>query len=380
MGFLKKIFVILLLLFAGCTRSIIIENALVNRDGHLQFGGAPERNFYYPVSLNDSLNLKWVSETSGSFNSTSVAVYDKYVFVPDLAGRVYCFNIETGKTIGVEKSKGAVNTAPIVYRTRLYFIVNEYKESNSILYYFDFMTGEYISENIIPGRVSNEIIKTDDGIFVLSDRGTIYKFNYIGMKEWEVQTRVLTISSPIMKDNFIYWGNSNGEIICFDAAKQEIKYRRKIAGTIEASIGIKNNIGFVGDNKGRLTAFKLVDGNELWSTNTSYKIVNIPVMNEETLFIGNLHGDIFAFDLLTGDKKWHTNTRGVINAAPLLFTNILLQPDLNKQLHFIDVDTGAIIKSMNYDSRIRTSPVYFNNMIFICADKDKVYAYEVQTK
>ncbi len=380
MGFLKKLLFILLIFIAGCTRSIVIENLLVNRENYAQYGAEPERNFYYPVAIDDSLEQVWVSETSGSFNSTSPVIYDKYLFMADLSGKVYCFDIETGKTIGAEKSKGAVNNAPVVYRTRLFFIVNDYKEPTSTLFYYDFLTGEYLSENKIPGRISNEMLKTYDGVYVLSDRGTLYKFNYIGQKEWEIETKTLTISSPIIKDQIIFWANSNGEIVSVNLNEQKILYRKKITENIEASIGIKNNYGFVGDTKGKFYKFNLENGKPVWEINTGSKIINIPVFSQTSIFIGNLAGDVFCLDISNGKKIWNTNTGGVINAAPLLFENYLVQPDLNRKLHLIDAAAGNIKRSIEFESRVRTSPVFYRGMLFFGVDKDKVYAYRVFNK
>ena len=93
---LKIVLVSIILFVSGCTKSIILEKVKSSQPGIFMYGSIPERNFYYPVDVSDTLSLKWITNSSGSFSNTSITIYDNYRLVPDLPGRVYCFDIVTG--------------------------------------------------------------------------------------------------------------------------------------------------------------------------------------------------------------------------------------------------------------------------------------------
>ncbi len=380
MGFLIKLFkilfVLILLLVSGCTKSIILEKVRSSQPGIFMYGNIPERNFYYPMDVSDSLKLKWITTTSGSYSNTSITIYDKYVFVPDLSGRVYCFDIGTGKEIGAEKYKGAVSIAPVLYRYRIFFLLNEYKEKYSRLIYYDYFTAKIISENLIYGNCNNEMIKTDEGVFVLSDVGRLYKFNYIGRQDWMTDTGELTFSSPAASNNVIVFGNIKGEIIGINLEDGSIKYQRKISDGFESGVTIFENVGYIGDSKGVLYSFDINNGNIIWTFDTRTKIKSNPVVNEKSVYVGNLKGDIYSLKKNTGDLIWETETNGLINTTPLLFNNFLIQPDLNKKVHFINSLTGEITYTMKFDGRVKMTPVYFEDTIYFGIDKGILYAYE----
>ena len=95
MGFLKNISgLFVLLLMIGCSKPLIIENALINQNGHFMYGEIPERNFYIPEEIGDSVKLKWTAETTGSYSNSSVLINYDYVFVHDLSGKLTCLSIK----------------------------------------------------------------------------------------------------------------------------------------------------------------------------------------------------------------------------------------------------------------------------------------------
>ena len=381
MGFLKVILKYIipnlsLLLLLGCSNPLILQDVRSNQPGHLMFGGVPSRNFYVPANIGDSLVLKWKSKTHGSFSNTSITTYDKYLFVPDLSGRIYCYDLSTGKEMGVAKNKGEISVAPALYRLRIFYLLNEYDEDYSELIYYDYFTYEIIAKNRLSGKCSNEMMMDEDGVYILSDNGRLYKFNYIGRKEWETDTGVLTMSSPAMMDKIVIFGNIKGDLIGINALDGTVRYREKISGGLASGVSISGQHGFIGDINGIVHCFKINDGSVIWKYNTGSRIKSIPVFNDSSLFIGNLKGDICALRKSSGQVLWKVNTGGLINTTPLLFNDYLVQPDLNKKVVFLDVTTGEIKKIIPFEYRMKLSPVYFNNTIFFGIDQGEIYAYD----
>jgi hypothetical protein len=111
MGLLKyKIFsVLVLLLISGCARSVIKYATKLDETPYQMYGKTPSREFYLPENISDSLVLKWESEANGSFPNSSVSIYEDLVFINDLSGRIFCFDIETGKKLV------SSNTAVVVF-------------------------------------------------------------------------------------------------------------------------------------------------------------------------------------------------------------------------------------------------------------------------
>jgi len=385
MGFLKKIYIkyispFVLLIFLSCTQPIAFKNMIVGGSGYFMFGKNPERKFFQNISIESDIKLKWSAETSGSQANTSVVIYDYILFVGDLSGKLYAFDRTTGKMFGYEKYTGSISTTPIVNNLRVFILLNQFNEKFSMLKIFDYLNGNVFFESKIYGGVQNEMIKMNDGIVVLTDQGELIKFNFVGARDWSVNTKVATKSSPASNGDLILFGNEKGELIAVSSNTGEIKYRMKISNGIEGNFSINENFAYFGDNSGKLFCVFVNDGKIVWTVDTKSKILSTPVMNDEKVFIGNLAGEIFCIHKLSGKIIWEIGTGGVINTTPVLFKNYLVQPDLNRKIYFIDTNSGEITKAYDFEKRVKLSPVYYDGILYLGADKGIINAYQISNK
>lgn len=371
-----KIYILLLIFLGACTHPIILKETMVGKENIAMFGSKSERNFYINNNLSDSLKFIAELKTNGSYSNTSPVIYDEFLFVPDLSGRVTAFNINELKQIGHEGVKGETAVAPVLYRTRLFFAVNDYKENYSTLFYYDYFTNKYIAKLKIPGSIRNEMLYDGNAIYIVNSLGTVYKVNLIGRIEWYLETGEQTLCDPAMKDNLLVFGTLNGKMIAIDTDSRKIKYSIKITESIQSGLTIIDSVVFFGDAAGRLFSVDVNNGNVKWTVDTHYKIKSIPVSNGSSVFIGNLNGDVYSVNIKTGKKNWSNNYGGLINTTPLLFNNVLVQPDLRQKILFINPVNGKLVRSIATEARPRMTPIYFKNMIFFGIDKGRILIYE----
>lgn len=364
------------LIIISCTKPIILKQTALNKPGVKMYGSVPERSFYVNKCLRDSLLFIEELTTKGSYANTAPVIYDKYLFVSDLSGRVTAFDIDEMIEIGKESYKGETQIAPVLYRTRFFFVVNEYKENYATLYYYDYLTNRYIAAIEIPGAVNNEMIFDGNAVYLFNDKGVLYKINLIGKAESLLDTGTLTQCDPAMKDNFIYWGNIKGEFFKYNVESEKLIYQRIIGSGFQSGVTIVGSSAIVGDNSGTLYSVNIDNGKVNWKVATKYKIVSTAASDGDDVFIGNLNGDMFCIDFHSGEIKWQANYGGVINTTPLLFGNVLVQPNLAKKIFFIDKNNGNILKVINTERRPRMTPLYFDGRIYLGIDKGKILVYE----
>jgi outer membrane protein assembly factor BamB len=375
--FVSLILLIVLIIETGCVKMIMLDDAKVNQEGIFMYGRIPERDFNYNFELGDSLELLWQSSTRGSFSNNSITIYDEYIFVSELSGRIYCFDLITGKELGAETAAGELRVAPIINNRRLFFVCNELNEKYATLYFFDFARSKYLNEIKFYGGISNELIKADKGVIILSDLGDLSKVNFQGELEWSISTNTETFVDPAMSDSIIVFGNQNGEVIGASSKNGRIIYKIKISESFESGVTIKNDKIFIGDSEGIVYCLNLLDGSKIWDFNTHSKILSTPVLNENNLFISNLAGKVFSLDQTSGRLLWVIDTDGTFNTTPALSNDYLIQPDMRNLVHLIDVNDGKIIKEMKFDGRMKHTPVFYNDVIYFGGDKAQLYAYKI---
>ncbi len=380
MGFLKKIIIILLplIFLSGCLPSIIKIKVLNDQLPYEMFGKIPQRDFYIPTTISDSLIEKWETSVNGGLTNSSFTNYDSSIFINDLSGWVTCINLNTGKHLGQIKNKGAVYSSPMVTKSLVIFPLVVSNDNYTNLYYYNFITGKVDSKVKIDGKVLSQLIKIQDGVIFNTEDGKVFKYDNYGKRIWETKTDVRCHSSPSMFKNIIFFGNDNGEIIAIDAEYGKIIYKKKIGSPFSGSSSISNNIAYIGNDDGVLYAFKLSSGDIIWKFNSGSEIMAVPVMNNNNVYLANMSGKLFSLDKRTGKQNWATDIGGVINATPLLTNNYLIVPDLDSQIDFLDVSTGKIIKRIKLESHAKLSPVIIKNKLLIGYDNGIIRAYEIQ--
>lgn len=379
MGFLKnKILLFALLLsLAGCARSIIKYTAKTDEAPYTMFGKIPSREFYVPEFLSDSLILKWESEMYGSFPNSSVSIYEDMVFINDLSGRIFCYNIETGKQIGKLKySSGAVYSTPIPFRNIVVFPVAQEKDNYTELVYYNFQSGEETELIEIPGRVLTNLLVAEDDIIFTTEIGSAYRYSILGKQKWETNTWVPTRSDPALFDNLLLFGNDFGEIIALDVSTGDSVYVREIGGSFFCGLTISDSIIYCGNENGNLYAINLQDGEIIWQLHTGARISMTPAADSENIYVGNLAGCFYSVSKNSGEVNWKTCLSGIFNSTPLVSENIIVLPDVLFSIHLLNKANGERLKTINLEGRAKLSPVYFRDLLFIGFDDGILRAYE----
>jgi outer membrane protein assembly factor BamB len=378
MGLLRRLnkYFIVFLFINGCASSLIKVDTLKDGNPVLQYGGISYRNFIYKQTVNGTITEKWEAEINGGFSNSSVTIYDSAVFVNDLSGRIYCFSLATGKTLGQLKFKGSIFTAPVIYKSLIIFVVASDQENISTFYIYDYKIGKELSSVEIKGRITNQLLQIDDGIILLAETGHLYKYDYKGNLIWQYETKSFCHSSPASNDKVIFWGNDDGEVISIDDYNGKLFYRKKIADSFFSGAVVYDNEVFAGNDDGNLYSIDLNSGNVNWYFKTGAKIKMEAVVTEDEIFIGNLRGELYKLSR-DGKQIWKMNTEGLLNVTPILTNEYLILPDANKKVYFISRDTGEIVNSITLDGRVKLSPVINKNLLFIGYENGNLKAYDI---
>jgi len=380
MGFLRRIIVLLYLsiLMSGCTTSLIKLDIEPGYDGLEMYGQNTSRSFFYDVDKIDSLLLKWSSTTKGNFTNNSVVFADKYVFINDLAGRIYCFDIQTGKQKGMLNYKGSIFTSPIINKFVIYFAVAGVNNSVSSIIGYDIFKGVELFKNEINGKITNELLILDDGLIAVSQKGNIYKFNFKGEQVFSLGLNSNVNSLPVLYSNLIIFGTENGEIVGVTKDKGKVEIREKISDYPLLNGSIKNGIYYIGSGNGNLFAYDLNKRSSEIIFESKTKIIAAPSFDNENIYFGNLAGNFYSINLLSNKVNWKVEFKGLINASAIVTERKLIIPNLDKKIHLIEKTTGRIVSEYEFEGRIKLTPIPKDNYLFIGYDNGVLECYEIK--
>lgn len=385
MGFLmlknktKYIFLIIFaFLIAGCAKSLISLETRIDLPSIPMYGFTNERNFYIDIPVSDSLKLKWTSSANGSFSGAFPVRYGEHIFINDLSGRIYAYELQTGKRKGqLNFRSGAIYTSLVINRLQIIFAVTSIRNVESTLYFYDFSKGAIVYEIPIEGKVLTDLLPLEDRIVLFTEEGTVYSFDYYGRELWKVKTETRIRNLPSYSNRNIYFTSTNGELTSLNSLNGETIFKKKICNSFFCGTSIINNKLYTGDDEGILYSINPNDGSIIWKYDTGSRIMMTPVSDNNSLFIGTLIGNILSINIETGKLNWITDTNGTLNVIPLITQNYLILPDLNRQLFFIDKENGKISKTYSFEGRLKTTPVIIDNLLIIGYDDYTLAAYEI---
>lgn len=360
----------------GCGKSLIKIVSKPDQDPYPMFGKTPSKNFFVPITVSDSLKLKWEADTYGSFTNSSVVVYDDHVFTSDLGGRIFVFNTNDGKKVGMLKSGETFLGTPLVYEALIIYAAAEDKDNLTDLVYYDYTNGKQLYYEEIDSRVLSEMIELKDGIIFLTESGRINRYDLNGNSVWQTETKERTRSSPSLLNNIVVFGNDVGEIITVNAKNGNIINRFHISGMFNSSATLENEAAFLSNNNGYIYSINFITGKINWEYNSGERIIMTPAADNKNIYVGNLEGKLFSLNKKSGELNWQKNYGGLFNATPLITNNRIIISDLDRSFYILDKQTGNIKNKYSLDGRVKLTPVFADSTLFIGYDRGILNAYE----
>lgn len=377
---MKRLFLILLIvsifLFIGCSKSIIKITFDNDINSHLIFGGKPERNFYYPLQLSDSLKLLWEEDVYGSFSNSSVVVKDSIIFTSDLGGRIHCFDLKTGKQLGVLRSKGSVFSAPLISNYKLIYALVIDGENRTELIFYDLYEGKELFNYEINGRVISEMILDQDNVILCAENGEVIKVSSAAKKIWSTKIKSKIYSNPALSNDRILIADIDGNFIALDSKSGNVIFSAKVSGPVFSGITVKNSNAFFADNNGTVYCLDILDGKKNWQFENNNRIKSNPALDDSNVYIGDLSGNIFSLSQENASLNWVTKLDGIISSTPVITNNKLLVVNLDRTFSILNKRDGSVDKTFTLKGRGKLSPVIYGNMLILGYDDGILSAYE----
>ena len=150
--------------------------------------------------------------------------------------------------------------------------------------------------------------------------------------KWKFPTGDRVISSPVFKDNVIYFGGDDGNVYAVDAATGRQIWKRVTNGPVPATPAIADGTLYVGSYDGKFYAFNAQTGALEWKFATEGErrfeakglhglqpknqtiadpfdvFLSSPLVANGAVYFGSGDGNLYALDAATGDLRWKFKT------------------------------------------------------------------------
>jgi outer membrane protein assembly factor BamB len=145
---------------------------------------------------------------------------------------------------------------------------------------------------------------------------------------------------------------------------------------------------FVNLDDGRLAAFDLSDGNQLWTFAGSSGMRGTPAVSDGVVYTGGgTAGGIHAVSAATGELIWKLETPGrrTIYTSPTVVDGVVyvatgFTTTASDTVYALDADTGAVLWSRDVGPRVFGGPAVADGLLFVAsASAQTLYALDAAT-
>jgi len=197
--------------------------------------------------------------------------------------------------------------------------------------------------------------------------------------------------SPVVTDNAIYAGFSNGRLMAFNPQNGLILWEQRVAMPqgrselermvdIHASPVLHEGILYVATFQGRVSAVARGTGSSVWAQDTS--TAEDFVVANGRLFLSQSDGQINCYNSATGELVWTNDQmlrRGL--GAPQVFGKYVAAVDFKGYLHVMDQADGQFVARTRVDRKgASASMLTDGEMLYVYGNKGKVTAFTAQEK
>ncbi|MFT6310940.1 MAG: outer membrane protein assembly factor BamB [Porticoccus sp.] len=358
-----------------------------------------EESFYEPADLVDfdeqvELDTKWsrsVGDGQGDkFNRLELALDDERIYVAEVDGDVYSFEIERGKEQW-EAELDATLTGGVGVGESL-LVVGTVK---GVVIALDKNTGAKLWTKQLTGEILAPPAVVDEVVIAQTFNGRLYGLNAAnGEQLWVYDSTLprLTLrgtSRPVVDGDTVYTGFASGKLVALDVNTGVLQWEARVAPAtgqseidrvvdVDSPAFILNNTIYAVSYQGRVTAFDLRSGKPKWfQAASSYNAFSEGFSN---LYYSHSDGDVVAIDLKSGAERWRQTEFSFRElGAPTAFSSYVAVADFEGYIHLLSQVDGSVSGREKIGSDgVRAQMLSQSGVLYVYGNSGKLKAYEIE--
>jgi|Deesub1362A_J573_1020465.scaffolds.fasta_scaffold00061_88 outer membrane protein assembly factor BamB len=201
-------------------------------------------------------------------------------------------------------------------------------------------------------------------LFWTTSEGELLAYNTITRKIiWRFSFPPSTFSLVRLFENYLYWGDGEGQIRCFTLAGNQVwqtGLRKKLTSPL--AVSKKLICVVVEDNK--LFGFDREKGQILWKYDSPEKIIAGPALGQNWIVFGGEKGTLFKLDL-SGRLRFYLPLGERLTSAVLIEQERCYFSTRSNNFYAFDLRKNKIIWQINLGGESLTSPLSWENKLVV---------------
>jgi outer membrane protein assembly factor BamB len=190
-------------------------------------------------------------------------------------------------------------------------------------------------------------------------------------------------TAPAVQQTATTWPLGRGNALADGVAKTTLPEQPEVVwkvtiekGAFDGTPVIADGVVYLGDMDGKVYAWNLADGRELWTYKVESGFIASPAIRIPSpqpspkgrggiLYIGDIDGKFYALDIKTGQPKWTFNADAEIDNGANFWKDNVLFGSQDSKLYCLKADTGEVVWKFAIQDQIRCMPTVVGDRSFV---------------
>lgn len=342
---------------------------------------------------------EWVFEAGDAVFATPIFTSDS-IYVGSFDGRMQRLDRETGTetwSFEVDEPEGSVgfqsvnveSTAQLV-DGRLYF-----GSWNGYIYCLDAESGDVIWRYAVPSIVRSSPAVVEGSVYFGDWRGVFHRLDgEEGRLVWSLDTGDSIHPTPCFDEAHVYFGGSDfaepgrghevvgGSFHAVDQGSGEVEWRTEFDGAVVSSPVLSDDMVLFGTTEGRVYSLDTTSGERVWSHSTDGMVTGSPALGGGKLYIGDHGGTLYALDVSTGEAEWSYGMSEEFEGrwGGFYGTHVSVGEELvyvggqDGSMKAIDAGSGGLNWSYDAGAKVRSGPSIADGVLYFGDTSGNVHA------
>jgi outer membrane protein assembly factor BamB len=199
---------------------------------------------------------------------------------------------------------------------------------------------------------------------------------------WSLMLTTPLHTSAAVTQEIAYVGDDSGTVTAIDVRNGEPLWSATESSAIDSSPAVSNSYVFFGTEGDSVVALNRTAGSRAWSTPTSSDVESAPALAGQELFVGSDDGTVYALNQATGTVEWHHKLGAAVMGSPAVDAGSgdVIVADSSGAVTALSIANGTVLwsKTTSTDA-ITATPTIYNGVVYVGSTDSTVYALSEST-
>ena len=229
--------------------------------------------------------------------------------------------------------------------------------------------------------ISSPVVRNDRVYFGSNDRNVYCLDVSTGEKIWNFTTESVVHSSPAVVDGRLYVGSNDFRVYCLNATTGLLIWSYRTGYYVDSSPAVADGKVYFGSWDHKFYCLDAFNGAFIWSYTIGGNIDDSsPVVVDGRVYVGSYSYNssiyldtVYCFDAVSGAKLWSYRTGGHVTSSPAVSKGKLYVGCNDKKLYCLDAVTGALVWNFTAGDMVCSSPAVAHGRVYVGSLDGNVY-------